>query len=132
MDKISIVPDALRNSYTDWHFSPAIKCGNLLFISGCTGAMPNEPISHNIVDQIRQSFLKIEMSLTEVGLTLSDVVEMTTYHVGLKEQLEVFKQIKDEFINEPYPAWTAIGVSELAVDGALIEIRVIAKEKDSI
>jgi enamine deaminase RidA (YjgF/YER057c/UK114 family) len=94
--------------------------------------MPNEPISHNIVDQIRQSFLKIEMSLTEVGLTLSDVVEMTTYHVGLKEQLEVFKQIKDEFINEPYPAWTAIGVSELAVDGALIEIRVIAKEKDSI
>jgi enamine deaminase RidA (YjgF/YER057c/UK114 family) len=70
--------------------------------------------------------------LTEVGLTLSDVVEMTTYHVGLKEQLEVFKQIKDEFINEPYPAWTAIGVSELAVDGALIEIRVIAKEKDSI
>ncbi|WP_425248200.1 Rid family hydrolase [Desulfospira joergensenii] len=43
------------------------------------------------------------------------------------EHLEDFKRIKDEFINEIYPAWTAIGVSELAVEGALIEIRVIAK-----
>jgi enamine deaminase RidA (YjgF/YER057c/UK114 family) len=27
----------------------------------------------------------------------------------------------------PYPAWTAIGVTELITDGTLLEIRVIAK-----
>lgn len=132
MDKKSIVPKTLQSSYTDWHYSPAIKCGDFLFISGCTGAMQNGTISRNIVDQIRQSFRKIEMSLSEAGLTFSDIVEMTTYHVGLKEQLEIFKQVKDEFINEPYPAWTAIGISELAVEGALIEIRVIGIVKNTI
>ena len=127
MEKKSIVPSALQSCYTDWHFSPAIKSSDFLFVSGCTGAMPGEPISANIEEQIRNSFRKIEMSLNETGLTFSDIVEMTTYHVGLKEHLEDFKRIKDEFINEIYPAWTAIGISELAVEGALIEIRVIAK-----
>jgi len=129
MDKKRIVPSALKSCYTDWHFSPAIKSGDFLFVSGCTGAMSDKPISPNIEEQIRTSFRKIEMSLDEAGLTFDDIVEMTTYHVGLKEHFEDFKRIKDEFINEIYPAWTAIGISELAVEGALIEIRVIAKVK---
>jgi enamine deaminase RidA (YjgF/YER057c/UK114 family) len=129
MEKKSIVPKALESSYIDWHYSPAIKSGDFLFISGCTGSMPDGTISHDIADQIRQAFRKIELSLTEAGLTFSDVIDMTTYHVGLQEQLETFKQIKDEFISEPYPAWTALGISELAVEGAQIEIRVTAKVK---
>lgn len=127
MGKKRIIPDALKSSYTDWHFSPAVQCGDFVFFSGCTGAIENKPLSPSIAEQTRSSFRKIEMSLVECGLTFSDVVEMTTYHVGLREQLGEFKRIKDEFIKEPYPAWTAIGVSELAIEGALIEIRVIAK-----
>jgi enamine deaminase RidA (YjgF/YER057c/UK114 family) len=30
-------------------------------------------------------------------------------------------------VRPPYPAWTAIGVAELAVPGALMEIRVVAR-----
>jgi hypothetical protein len=30
-------------------------------------------------------------------------------------------------VSEPYPAWTAIGISELAVPGGLVEIKVIAR-----
>ena len=116
MDKKNIVPSALKSCYTDWHFSPAIKSGDFLFVSGCTGAMPGKTISPNIEEQIRTSFRKIEMSLDEAGLTFDDIVEMTTYHVSLKEHIEDFKRIKDEFINEIYPAWTAIGISELAVE----------------
>lgn len=67
------------------------------------------------------------MSLIEAGVTLSDVVEIVTYHVGLKDHFREFVLIKDEFIKEPYPAWTAIGVSELAADGAVIEIKVTAR-----
>ena len=39
----------------------------------------------------------------------------------------LIKRIKDEFISEPYPAWTAIGVTELITEGTLVEIRAIAK-----
>ncbi len=31
--------------------------------------------------------------------------------------------VKDRFVAEPYPAWTAIGISALAFAGALVEIR---------
>jgi enamine deaminase RidA (YjgF/YER057c/UK114 family) len=38
-------------------------------------------------------------------------------------------QVKDAFVKEPYPAWTAIGVAELAF-GALVEIKVTALLRD--
>ena len=34
---------------------------------------------------------------------------------------------KDRYIHQPYPAWTAIGISELAIPGGLVEIRVSAR-----
>jgi enamine deaminase RidA (YjgF/YER057c/UK114 family) len=80
MDKKSIVPQALQSSYTDWHYSPAIQSGGFLFISGCTGALLDGSVSPNIAEQIRQAFRKVELSLTEAGLTFSDVIDMTTYH----------------------------------------------------
>jgi len=86
------------------------------------GTIPSIP-----EEQFRQSFQTIEKSLVEANLTFSNVVEMTTYHVGLRKHMKDFMEVKDEFIKEPYPAWTAIGVTELAVEGAFIEIRVTAK-----
>ena len=43
----------------------------------------------------------------------------------LNEHIGVFMQVKDGFMKEPYPAWTAVGVSELGF-GALVEIKVRA------
>jgi enamine deaminase RidA (YjgF/YER057c/UK114 family) len=69
----------------------------------------------------------VYLILVQAGIEACNIVEITTYHVGLKQHLGAFVKAKDEFIAEPYPAWTAIGVSELLTDGALGEIRAIAK-----
>lgn len=126
MTKIPVVPNNLQENYTSWHFSPAIISGDFLFCAGCTGRRLDGTISPDITGQAEQSFLTIEKSLKEAGLTFDNIVEITTYHVGLQEHLSDFMTVKDKFIKEPYPAWTAIGVSELAVSGAIIEIKVIA------
>lgn len=115
METKLIIPSDLRGRYDNWHFSPAVECGGFLFVSGCTGIKLDGSISNNLEEQFRQAFETVKKSLVEAGLTYSDVIEMTTYHVGFKSHLEKFKQVKDEFIIEPYLAWTAIGVSELAV-----------------
>lgn len=52
---------------------------------------------------------------------------MTTYHVGLAGHLEEFCAVKDAFISAQYPAWTAVGISELASPGAAVEIRITAR-----
>jgi enamine deaminase RidA (YjgF/YER057c/UK114 family) len=67
--------------------------------------------------------------LAEAGLSFDDVVEMTTYHVDLRKHLEAFIKVKDEHVSTPYPAWTAIGVSELITEGTLVEIRIIARRQ---
>ena len=55
------------------------------------------------------------------------VVDLTTYHVDLRQHFAEFMAVKDEFIKEPYPTWTAIGVYELITPGTLLEIRVVGR-----
>jgi enamine deaminase RidA (YjgF/YER057c/UK114 family) len=43
------------------------------------------------------------------------------------EHLQAFQAVRDDFLKEPYPAWTAIGVSALAVPGLFVEIRATAR-----
>lgn len=124
-----IYPVGASSYYHDWKFSPAVESQGIIFVSGCTGTMDNGAVPEGITAQTRQAFSRIKMCLDEAGVGFSDIVEMTTYHVGLNNHLDEFRAAKDEFIIPPYPAWTAIGVSELASSGALVEIRVIAKRR---
>jgi enamine deaminase RidA (YjgF/YER057c/UK114 family) len=57
---------------------------------------------------------------------MHDVAELTSYHVDLRKHLDDFIAVKDRHIQRPYPAWSAIGVSELITPGALVELRVVA------
>ena len=96
-------------------------------MSGCTGTRPDGTIATDVRSQIRQTFKTAETSLVEAGVSFDDVVELVSYHVGIEDSFDEFCQAKDEFIGEPYPAWTAVGVSGLAASGAVVEIKVTAK-----
>lgn len=75
---------------------------------------------------MRNAFKKIGFILRDADLTFRSIVEMTTYHVGLRSHFDLFNSIRLEYLEEPYPAWTAIEVAGLRREGAIIEIRVIA------
>jgi enamine deaminase RidA (YjgF/YER057c/UK114 family) len=111
----------------DWHLSPGIDDGNYVFFSGVTGTRPDLTVSSDPETQFRDTFQFLKKNLAQAGLGFDDIVEMMTYHVGLREHLDMFVKVKDEFVSHPFPAWTAIGVSELITEGTLLEIRVIAK-----
>ncbi len=53
---------------------------------------------------------------------------MTTFHIDLKKYSDTFSKVKDHYIKEPYPSWSAIGVSEFIPKNALVAIRMIAKK----
>jgi len=110
-----------------WHLSPVLDTGEFLFLSGVTGYRPDGTVAGDPETQIRDTFSFVEKTLAAAELGFDDVVEMTSYHVGLRRHLAVFAKVKDEFVREPYPAWTAIGVTELMTEGTILELRVIAK-----
>jgi enamine deaminase RidA (YjgF/YER057c/UK114 family) len=125
--KQTITTPAFAHFPTDWHLSPILDTGDLVFFSGVTGTHPDLTVAPEPERQIRDTFEFLKANLAAAGLTFDHVVEMTSYHVGLREHLSSFIKIKDAYISSPYPAWTAIGVTELITEGTIIEIRVIAK-----
>lgn len=76
--------------------------------------------------QFAVAFETLRAILREGGADLSDVVEITSYHVGISAHMEVFMKVWARYLKEPYPAWTAVGVAELIVPGGLVELRAVA------
>ena len=123
-----IIPASMRSSYENFHFAPAVLDGELLRCSGIIGVdRETKEVSSDPETQFAQAFENLGEVLKEAGGNYSDVSEMTTFHVGLNEHLNVFLEVKDRYIQEPFPAWTAIGITELAYPAGLVEIRVNAK-----
>jgi len=106
--------------------SPGITCNGLLFMTGMTGHRPDGTFAHDPAEQISDAFAKIDSVLAAADLDRSALVEMTSYHVGLQDHIEVFKTLRDQYVLEPYPAWTAIEVSGFVTPGAIVEIRAVA------
>jgi enamine deaminase RidA (YjgF/YER057c/UK114 family) len=127
--RTTVIPKAMQPMYDQFHFAPAVRVGKKIFCSGQLGNAPNGTIDPDPSVQFSQAFENVKTVLKEAGGKMSDIVEITTYHIDLREHIGVFMQVKDGYIKQDYPAWTAIGVSELAFAGALVEIQVRAKIK---
>jgi len=127
MSRNVIVPDSDRRAYEAFHFAPAVRAGNLVLLSGQIGLGENGKVPDSADEEFRNAWRAIGRTLAHAGLDYTHIVEYTTYHVGLHEHLSAFMAVRDEFISEPWPAWTAIGISALAVPGARVEIRVTAE-----
>lgn len=126
MPKKHIVPEQDRVLYDEWHFSPAVRVGDTVYCSGQVGVNAALEPADGITAQTRLAFENLKRVLAEEDLSLKDVVEITTFHTNLQGDLGGFAAVKDEFLPADFPAWTAIGVSELALPGLEIEIRATA------
>ena len=121
-----VVPASQKAFYDRFHFAPAVRAGDLLLCSGQIGTGPDGRPQADPEAQFVAAFEQVKAVLHETGLDFTDVVELTTFHVGM-QHLTSFARVKDRYLREPYPAWTAIGVSELAFPGGLVEVRATAR-----
>ena len=122
-----LVPKGMELAYDRFHFAPAVRTGKWLRCSGQLGTDEKFQVIGEPEAQFAQAFENAKRVLAAAKLDFRDVVEMTTFHVGLRDHLGTFMKVKDRYLAAPYPAWTAIGVVELAVPGALVEIRLTAR-----
>ncbi len=130
MPRNVILTEADRHTYDNFHFAPAVASGGLLVCSGQIGAGADGKVPEDAAEEFRNAWQAIGRVLAAAGLGYEDIVELTSYHVDLPAHMRAFMAVKDEFLAAPWPAWTAIGITSLAVRGARAEIRVIAAMKD--
>lgn len=107
-------------------FSPAVRAGDLLFLSGAIGRPPGSEklVPGGIIPETEQTLRNLEATLKEHGGTLRDVVKCTAFLADMAEW-PAMNSVYVRFFRKPYPARSALGANGLAM-GARVEIECIA------
>ena len=125
-EREAFIPSAWRPFYEASRVPAAVRAGRALHVTGHTGETAEGVFPDDVEAQLRGTFRNIALTLAEAGVDWAHVVELTSYHVGLRGQVPVLLAVAAEFLKEPYPAWTAVGVTELFDSEAVIEISCVA------
>ncbi|MEV7566401.1 RidA family protein [Streptomyces tanashiensis] len=126
-ERQSINPPATRAIYDQLHFSQATRVGDLIWVSGQVGIDPQvmKP-ADGVEAQTRLAFENLRTVLRAAGASLADIVELTTFHVDLRGGMAEFSGVKDAYLPDRYPSWTAVGTDQLALPELVVEIRAVA------
>ena len=108
------------------HYAQAVRFGNLLFVTGCTGVTADgQVVADGVVEQTRQVFRNLQAILAAVGASFSDVLKVTTYLTDVSDA-PLINPVHQEVFGRTRPASTLVQISALAVAGAKIEIDLVA------
>ena len=116
-----------KELWTVPYFSPAIRHGQLLFISG-TAALDNDWKVIHPGDCEKQSDLvmqRIGIILNEAGATYDDVVKTTTFIVDVKDY-PAYNEVRRKYFAKDPPSSSTVVAKDLVVDGLLVEVEAVA------
>lgn len=105
-------------------YSPAVRAGNLVFVSG---QVPRDPISgalvgDDVATQTRQTLSNLQRVLEQSGASLADVVSVTVY-LAHADDWAAMNTVYAEMFRAPYPSRTTVGAE---LRGILVEISAVA------
>lgn len=105
-------------------YSHGVITGNLLFLSGQTGQVPNQVL--NFDQQFENAIEKIKMILEAAGFTLESIIKLSVY-LGYKGDFNRMNSLFSKYFPNNPPARTTL-VTGFASEGVLVEIDVIASK----
>lgn len=111
--------------YDQYTFAPAVRRGNMLFISGVMGQNPDGSFPPDIASQLDLAFQRLAEVLAAAGATFDDVVKTTDYIITQKGYRET-AAVRRKYFKNGFPAATGVVVKELLRPGSLVELDAIA------
>jgi len=121
-----VFPDGRHALYEAHGYSPAIRSGDLLFVSGQVGSRADGTPEPDFAAQVQLAFDNLGAVLNAGGCGLEDIIDVTTFHTDPNSQFAAVMEVKSRmFPRSPYPNWTAVGVTWLS--GFDFEIKVVAR-----
>lgn len=118
------------------------RVGDFIFVSGTSSRRPDNSFagvevdemgttSLDIKEQTRAVFENVDSILQEVGASLKDVVEVSTFLVNMNDFKGYNEVYGDYFDAETGPTRTTVAVHQLPHPHLLIEVKVIAYKKQN-
>jgi enamine deaminase RidA (YjgF/YER057c/UK114 family) len=126
-DRTAVIPAGMEAVYEKIRYSPAVKVGSTVYVSGQIGRDNAMQLVEGREAQIAQAFDNLKLVLETAGASLRDVVDLTTFHTDMRD-LPLFMQVRDRYLAaHPKPAWTAVGAHMLGgAPGYIVEIKAVA------
>ncbi|MFM0439927.1 MULTISPECIES: RidA family protein [Paraburkholderia] len=126
-ERKAVVPAGMEAVYERIRYAPAVKVGNTIYVSGQVGRDEKMQLVEGREAQTVQAFENLKKVLEAAGASLSDVVDLTTFHTDMRD-LPLFLEIRDRYLTtHPMPAWTAVGAHMLGgTAGYIVEIKAVA------
>jgi enamine deaminase RidA (YjgF/YER057c/UK114 family) len=121
-------PEA-RRFFTEWGFAEAVIDGDRIWLSGVVAGLRKGETMADQEAAYDRAFKMLDDVLNRSGSDFDGVVDITTFHTDLPAQFDGFRKVKDRYIREPFPAWTAIDIDRLVPDNGLVEIKLVARRK---
>jgi enamine deaminase RidA (YjgF/YER057c/UK114 family) len=122
-----IVPKGMEHFPRESGYAPGLVESGFLFLAGQLGRDDQRQVIADPEAQFTRAWENVVTILAEAGAGVGDLVDVITFHVGLREHIALFKTVRDRFLQGHTPPWTAIGVAELTREGLLVEIKCIAR-----
>jgi enamine deaminase RidA (YjgF/YER057c/UK114 family) len=109
------------------HYSQAVRVGRFLLVAGQGGWTPELVLPESREQQLRLAFANVATVLAAAGSSWEEVVEVTSYHVGLDPgALDQMVALLRAHCPHHQPLWTVLGVAALARPEMVVEIAVRA------
>ena len=95
-------------------YSPAIKVGSTVYLSGQIPLQPNtmQVVAGDMQEQIRQVFENLKAVAQAAGGSLDKLVKLNIFLTDLSH-FPLVNEVMSEYFTQPYPARAAIGVASL-------------------
>lgn len=125
---------------TSTRYSRLRECGRLVFLAGISARRPDNTVPGVSTDetgavrfdvgvQTSAALDNLDATLREVGLSLADVVDVTSFLVDMKDYGDYVAAWNQHF-GDSVPARTTVGVQELPDPLLRIELKAIACRPD--
>ncbi|MGH2945412.1 MAG: RidA family protein [Solirubrobacteraceae bacterium] len=125
--KESLNPEGLAKPFGPFCQLTVARPGRVVHLSGAVAfdAAGNVVGEGDIVAQTRQVMENLRIALAAAGADFSHVVKITNYVTDAGEYPKI-APVRQEYLNEPFPASTLVEVKSLIYPELLIEIEAVA------
>lgn len=124
-------PPHLLKHFPVPNFHWGLKQNGFCFLAGQGGIAHDGTVPMSLEEQSRLALASIDETLTGLGASNEDIVQMMLFFVltegqSLGDALSTFVQVKDAMWPSCVPVGLAVPVSELFYPGLLLEAQVVA------
>jgi len=127
MQKTYLQPNNVPKPAGDYSQGLKVKGGTLVIISGQVAWDTEGKLvgPGDLKAQTHQVFKNLQNMLAAAGATFKDAIKLTIF-LKNREDFAVFKEIRAQYLMQPYPPTTLLVVKDLAREEWLLEVEVMA------